>query len=255
MAASRITFQAGPRASHIVLDRPPLNIIDLEMMAELEAAWTEAEALGSTVVTITGRGGRAFSAGVEIRDHFAENVQEMLERFHRLIRRIRQSPVVSIAAAHGATLGGGAELAMSCDLVIVSDDLRFGFPEIQLACFPPVAAAALPRSAGRRFSSEMVLLGTIISGTEAQQRGLVNAVVPASELEGAVTKYVDRLLSLSAPVVRLAKRALIAGEDFAFEAALSKCEAIYRDDLLSVADMNEGLQAFLQKRAPDWRHK
>lgn len=255
MGFSKISFLPGSRTSRIVLQRPPLNIIDLEMIDELLSAWTEVEGLGSTVVVISGAGDRAFSAGVDVRDHLPERVDAMLSGVHRLVRRIRQSPVVSIAALRGSTLGGGAELALSCDFVVTADDLRFGFPEIQLACFPPVAAASLTRALGRCFSSEMILLGAIISASEASSRGLVNAVAAPGELDATVQRYVDRLLSLSAPVIRLAKRALNEGESHAFEEALTRCEALYREELIHVEDMKEGLQAFLDKRTPDWRHQ
>src|ERR1043166_971065 len=128
MAYATIQFYPGPRVSSIVLDRPPLNIINLAMLGELGEAWTEVEEIGSQVVVITGSGDRAFSAGVDIADHAANRVKPALKAFHRLVRRICQSDCIAIAAIHGHTLGGGAELAMVCDLVIAADDAQIGQP-------------------------------------------------------------------------------------------------------------------------------
>jgi enoyl-CoA hydratase/carnithine racemase len=107
MAYSTIQLHPGPRVTTIVLNRPPLNIINLQMLDELTAAWSEIEDLKTQVAVITGAGGQAFSAGVDVADHEPGKIESMLERFHRLILRIRKSDCVSIAAIHGYTLGGG----------------------------------------------------------------------------------------------------------------------------------------------------
>src|SRR5262249_10850650 len=141
---STIQFHPGPRLVSIVLDRPPLNIIDGEMLHELDAAWTEVEDLKAQVTVIAGAGERAFSAGVHVADHMPGKVETMINDFHHLVLRIRKSDCITIAAVHGYTFGGGAELAMMCDLVLAADDTQFGQPEISLACYPPVAVAHLP---------------------------------------------------------------------------------------------------------------
>jgi cyclohexa-1,5-dienecarbonyl-CoA hydratase len=144
MSFSTIQFHPGPRVASIVLNRPPLNIINLEMLEELNAAWSEVEDLKAQVAVISGAGERAFSAGVDVADHAPGKIETMLEKFHHVILRIRKSDCVSIAAIHGHTLGAGAELAMMCDFIIAANDAKLGQPEISLGCYPPVAVAYPP---------------------------------------------------------------------------------------------------------------
>src|SRR4029078_12503765 len=130
MAFETIEFFPGPRVSSIVLNRPPLNIINLAMLKELNQAWMEIEEVGSPVAVFTGAGDRAFCVGVDVADHAADRIAPTLKAFHRLVRRICDSKCIAIAAIHGHVLGGGAELAMVCDLIIAADDASIGQPEI-----------------------------------------------------------------------------------------------------------------------------
>src|SRR5437870_4350282 len=130
MSYATIQFHPGPRVASIVLNRPPLNIINLEMLDELNAAWTEVEELKGQVAVISAAGDRAFSAGVHVGDHMPGKIETMIDNFHRFVLRIRKSECITIAAIHGHTLGGGAELAMMCDLVFASSDTQIGQPEI-----------------------------------------------------------------------------------------------------------------------------
>src|ERR1043166_7376015 len=159
MSYSTIQFHPGPRVVSIVLNRPPLNIINLEMLDELNAAWSEVEELKAQVAVLSSAGDRAFSAGVDVADHMPGKIESMIEKFHHLIRRIRKSDCITIAAIHGYTLGGGAELAMMCDLVIAAREPQMGKPEISLACYPPVAVAHLPQAVALHRAAEMILRG------------------------------------------------------------------------------------------------
>jgi cyclohexa-1,5-dienecarbonyl-CoA hydratase len=255
MSFSTIQFHPGPRVASIVLNRPPLNIINLEMMEELNAAWDEVEDLKAQVVVISAAGGEAFSAGVEVADHVPEKVGSMLEKFHHVILKIRKSDCVSIAAIHGHTLGGGAELAMMCDLILAADDARIGQPEISVGCYPPVAVAYLPGAIGFHKASEMVLMGEPLGAVEAERLGLVNKVVPRADLNETVDSFVDRLLTKSSAVLALTKRALREGAGRHFEKALDRSEELYLRELARTDDMKEGIQAFLEKRPPSWKNK
>src|SRR5437899_4380603 len=182
MTYSTIQFHPGPRVASIVLNRPPLNIINLEMLAELNAAWSEVEDLKAQVAVFSAAGDRAFSAGVDVADHMPGKIEGMIEKFHHLIRRIRKSDCVTIAAIHGYTFGGGAELAMVCDLVIAAGETQIGQPEISLGCYPPVAAAYLPGAIGFHKASEMVLMCEPIHPAAAERERLGNWVVPRTTL-------------------------------------------------------------------------
>jgi len=255
MAFSTIQFHPGPRVASIVLSRPPLNIINLEMLDELNAAWSEVEDLKAQVAVISGKGDRAFSAGVDVADHAPGKIEMMLENFHRMILRIRKSDCVSIAAIHGHTLGGGAELAMMCDLIIAADDTQIGQPEISLGCYPPVAVAYLPDAIGFHKASEMVLIGEPVPAEEAARLGIINRVVPRDSLSETVDSYVDKLLTKSSTVLGLTKRALREGAGRHFEKALERAHELYVRNLTRTEDMVEGMNAFLEKRPPSWKNR
>jgi len=255
MSFSTIQFHPGPRLATIMLNRPPLNIINRQMLDELNNVWSEIEDIKSQVVVISGTGDRAFSAGVEVADHAPGKIEVTLEQFHRFILRIRKSDCISIAAVHGHTLGGGAELAMMCDLVIAADDAEIGQPEIGLGCYPPVAVAHLPGAIGFHKASEMVLIGDPISASEAERLGLINKVVPRQDLDDAVDVYVDKLMTKSSVVLGLAKRALREGAGRHFETALERSHELYVRDLVRTEDLVEGMSAFLEKRAPSWKNR
>lgn len=255
MSFSTIQFYPGPRVAGIVLNRPPLNIINIEMMDEIRDAWDEVSALEAQVVVISGSGEQAFSAGVDVADHAPDKADAMLKKFHRVIRTVWESDCITIAAIHGRTLGGGFELAMVCDLVVATEDAEIGLPEISLACYPPVGAAYLPRVIARQRASEMVLLGDPISAADAEQLGLVNTVVPREDLNTAVDDYVDRLLAKSAVALRFAKRALREGWGHSFEKAIEENENLYLKELLNAEDAREGVRAFLEKRPPSWENR
>jgi cyclohexa-1,5-dienecarbonyl-CoA hydratase len=255
MSFTTIQFHPGPRVASIVLNRPPLNIINVQMIEDLTAAWTEIEDLKAQVAVISGAGEKAFSAGVDVADHAPGVIEGVLEKFHHLILKIRKSDCVSIAAIHGHTLGGGAELAMMCDLILAADDAKIGQPEISLGCYPPVAVAYLPGAIGFHKASEMVLLGEPIDAADADRRGLISKVVPRSALNETVDAYVDKLLTKSAAVLALTKRALREGAGRHFEKALDRGTDLYTRDLLKTHDMREGMRAFMEKRPPSWKNE
>ena len=156
------------RVVRITMDRPPLNVLDIPLLRELDAALTAcAEDTATDVMVIEGAGQRAFSAGVDIRDHTRENVPEMLEVVHGVIRKLFMVPQVTIALVRGVCLGGGCELASSCDFVIASEDSSFATPEIHVGCYPPVALARFSSLIGYHRAAEMILTGRKFSAQEA----------------------------------------------------------------------------------------
>ena len=254
MAYETIRFHPGPRMATIVLDRPPLNVINIQMMGELNQAWVEVEELGAPLVVISSEG-EAFSAGVDVADHKPERLAAMLEGFHATLRRIYKSDCISIAVIRGHTLGGASELAMACDFVIAADDLKLAHPEIDVGCYPPVAATLLPSKVGMHRASEIVLLGQSLSADEAKGLGLVNEVVPRDQLDAAIDRWAERILGRSSAVLSVAKKALRAGEGNTFDERLTEVEHLYLHRLAFTEDMREGIDAFLEKRPPEWRQR
>ncbi|HXG49823.1 MAG TPA: enoyl-CoA hydratase/isomerase family protein [candidate division Zixibacteria bacterium] len=239
----------------VSVDRPPLNVLDLETLRELDRALASAAREPSLdVVVLRGAGERAFSAGVDVRDHVKEKVPEMLETVHGVIRRLWSLPQVTLAAVRGLCLGGGCELAMACDLVIASEDSVFATPEIDVGCYPPVALACFSALIGYRRAAEMILTGRRFSAREAHAMGLVSRVYPPAELGSGLEALLTELLEKSSAVLRITLKGLRELSQRDFSAALRRAEEIYRDDLLRTRDVEEGVQAFLEKRKPRWTH-
>jgi cyclohexa-1,5-dienecarbonyl-CoA hydratase len=252
---SRIALEIAPPIARITLRNQALNVIDIPMMEELSAALAEAEARADiSVVAISGEG-KAFSAGVDVAAHTPEQVAGMLAKFHAVIRALVVSKKVAVAAVHGHCLGGGAELAMVCDIVYTADSAQWGFPEIKLGCYPPVACTALGALVGPKRAAELILTGRTITGAEAASMALATRAVPQPELKGAIEECLARLQPLSPAALSLTKKAFYAWDSMHFDKGLARAEQIYLDELMKTADAQEGIRAFMEKRKPKWTGK
>ncbi|HBA39974.1 MAG TPA: enoyl-CoA hydratase/isomerase family protein, partial [Deltaproteobacteria bacterium] len=204
-----ILLEKKERTASITLERPPLNVLNLPMLRELQAALDSVhrdEAVD--ILVIRGSGERAFSSGVDVKDHTRAKVPEMLEVVHGAIRSLLSLPQITIALVRGACLGGGCELASSCDFILASDNSFFATPEIQVGCYPPVALARFPLQIGYRRSAEMILTGRSFSAQEAAAMGLINRAVPENELEQALEDLLEELKGKSRAVRRIALKGL-----------------------------------------------
>src|SRR6476659_11315836 len=166
------------RVARISFSRPPLNIFNIAMMREISAAIAELPHRELVAIVFEAdKECRAFSAGVAIEDHTQDTVFQMLDSFHQIFRLLDQIAKPTVAVVDGPALGGGCELVAACDIVIASEQSRFGQPEIKLGVFPPIAAILLPRIIGERKARELILTGDLIEADEALRLGLVNYVV------------------------------------------------------------------------------
>jgi cyclohexa-1,5-dienecarbonyl-CoA hydratase len=238
----------------LVLNRPPLNVLNMQMLEELNAALEPIAASGDIAAIVLRGTGKAFSAGVDIADHTADKVHAMLGTFHGVFRKLAVTDALTIAAVNGAALGGGCELACFCDVVLASERAKFAQPEVKVGVFPPVAACVLPLRIGAGRAAEFNALGEAIDAAEAVRIGLATRLYPAEGFEAHLEKYTECLTKLSRPVVRLAKRATVGPLRGALLSHLEQAERLYLDDLMNIADAHEGLTAFLEKRPAVWRH-
>ena len=164
----------------LILDRPPLNILSIEMLDQLTAAMRDAVKHAPRLIVITGAGERAFSAGVDIHDHLHDREKEMLRAVYdncAAFEELRAQHIATIALVKGYALGGGCELAALCDTVIAHEDATFGLPEISLGVLPPVAAAYFPALIGQNATMRLMLTGETIDAREALHLGLVHQVL------------------------------------------------------------------------------
>ena len=252
---TRLSLELEGGVARVILGNPPLNVIDLRMMEELAQVLDDLESRSEVSIIIVGGEGKAFSAGVDIAAHTPDKVEQMLVKFHGVIRSLVSTKKITIAVVHGLCLGGGAELAMVCDFVYSRDDAEWGFPEIKLACFPPVACTALAALVGQKRAAEMILTGRSISGREAAEIGLATRAVPDHQLDSAVQTAVGQLQRLSSSALSVAKKASYAWDSMHFDKGLARAEKIYFEDLMKTEDAQEGIRAFMEKRQPKWAGK
>ncbi len=252
-----IGFEKRDGMARLVLNKPPYNVLDIAMMREINTALESLseDAAVKVLVFEAAQGSKAFSAGVDVSEHTAEMVEEMIEVFHRIFRLLDALGVPTVAVVGGAALGGGCELALFCDMIIASEKASFGQPEIQVGVFPPLAAVALPGMIGPKKAMELLLTGDRIRADEAERLGLVNKVVPPDELGAAADELVGKLSKLSAAVLRLTKRAVQVGSVGSFGDGLAAVEEVYLGSLMATEDAHEGLAAFMEKRAPVWKDR
>jgi cyclohexa-1,5-dienecarbonyl-CoA hydratase len=249
----KIVLTSDETAWRVTLNAPPFNILDLEMLAELEAALGEVRD-DRALLIVDAAGDKAFSAGVSVPDHVGDKIKPMLSRFHECFRKLNRMKLITLAEVRGVALGGGCELALACDFVLASDQARFGLPEIHLGVFPPVAAYQMSRQTLPRKGLELMLTGDPIDAVTAEHRGLVNAVFPSATFAEGCAEFRARLTRHSASSLRLAKEAYRMAQVDDFDKRLAAVETLYLDELMDTTDATEGLAAFMEKRKPVWRN-
>lgn len=252
-----IKFKIEDRVARITFARPPVNILNIAMMQEINEALNSC-ALAHDLVAIVFDAApdcRAFSAGVAVEEHTEDTIFQMLDSFHAIFRAIEQIARPTIAVIDGPALGGGCELVAACDIAVASSRARFGQPEIKLGVFPPVAAVLLPRVIGDKRARELILTGEMIDAAEAMRLGLVNYVVPSDALERKTLELLSKFRDLSAAALEHAKRAIDLGQGRSLDTALKQVEDMYLHELMKTYDATEGINSFIEKRKPLWRNR
>ncbi|HKR21666.1 MAG TPA: enoyl-CoA hydratase/isomerase family protein, partial [Pyrinomonadaceae bacterium] len=207
-----IRYQVDDRVARITFVRPPLNVFNIAMMREINAALTEsAKREIVAIVFAADKDCRAFSAGVAVEEHVQDTIYQMLDAFHTIFRQLEQIAKPAIALVDGAALGGGCELVAACDIVIASERSRFGVPEIKLGVFPPVATILLPMLIGEKRARELILTGEIIDAIEAGRLGLCSHIVPGAHLEPKLLEITAKLRELSGTSLEFTRRAMDMG--------------------------------------------
>lgn len=234
------------------MNRPPRNLLSLEMLEEMNEAVLELRQVRRLKVLVLRGVGAKFCDGIDLEDHTPDKVARMLYLFHRLFETMRMLNLVAIAAVDGPAMGGGFEVALGCNLIVATDSASFGLPEIRYGMFAPTACIVLPRVAPRRKAMEWILLGEPISATELQHYGVVNRVWPDTRFDAELEAFLGKITRHSGAVLELAKRAQAEAYYATYEEALYKVENLYLRELLALKDPHEGVRAFLENRAPRW---
>ena len=252
-----VRVEVAGRVATVTLDRPEaLNAISTELVLDLAAA---LEPLGVDpgvgAVVLTGAGDRAFCVGADLKQRAGFDDQGWFvqrEAFRRGFAAVRRCPLPTVAAVSGFALGGGTELAISCDLVVAATDATFGLPEVRLGLVPAGGGTQLlVRRVGRSAARDLVLTGRRVGAAEALELGLADRVVPGGEVLAAAAALADGLAGNAPTAVRMAKWALEVGADLPLEAAMEVEDQAWRRAVLS-NDRREGIAAWVEKRDPDW---
>ncbi|MFC1920947.1 enoyl-CoA hydratase/isomerase family protein [Chloroflexota bacterium] len=256
MAYKNITLEKKDGITKLIINRPPVNVMDQETIEELSNALEElAKDEETRVLLVRGAGEKAFCAGVEVGDHVGDKMPVMMKAFGKLSPLFRNLGKPSIAVVNGIALGGGCEIIACCDMAIASEKAKMGQPEIVLGGLAPIAAPLLPRIMGEKKAFEMLLTGDSMSAVDAERFGLVNKVVPYEELDSAAEEMASKFLKMSGLSVKLVRDAfykcaetddLDEAIDLAVELGIKSWET---------EDGQEGLKSYMEKRPPAWKNR
>jgi len=246
----------GDGVATLIIDNPPVNIVDSDVLASLVSALDELEADPlCRAVILTGAGEKGFSAGASVQEHLPKQAPQMIEKMTILLERMHVTPLVTVAAVHGICLGGGAEVALACDFVIASENSKIGIPEITLGCYPPFAMVQLPGLIGKRKAKEMILTGRPVQAEEAERIGLINQVTSRDNLMKSATDFLLPILNNPPRIVALTLSRLRALEPFISSPGHRMMGQLFVSDLVSHPDYVEGITSFLEKREASWKGK
>jgi len=242
----------------IAFSREKGNVLTGALLAGIDAVLAEHAADPRLKLVMLEGTGKHFSLGASIDEHRKEHVGAMLERFHRLVRRLVTYPIPTAALVRGKCLGGAFELALSCNFVVASRDATFACPEIALGVFPPVLAALGPLRLGSSWAERLALTGEDLGAEMAHAIGFVTEIVPIGTdvLEHAVAWFDEKLAKRSAFALRRALEAVRTGSGITERATrtLAEIEKQYLERVVPSFDGNEGIDAFVAKREPLWRN-
>ncbi len=252
MSFEHIDLRFDGSVATLTLNRPPLNVMHLEMLEQINAALLDLRGRSDLKVLLVRGSPEAFSAGIDLTEHTRDKVGRLIQVFHRTFETIRLLDVIAVAAVEGVAFGGGFQLAIGCNLVVASESARFAVPETKIGLFPPLACVVLPRAAPRRKAMEWILTGDEIPASELMSHGLVNKVFPDASFDAHLDDFITKLSSKSGPVLQLAKRAQTESYYSGYEEALYKAENLYLRDLMALDDSVEGVEAWLEKRDAQW---
>jgi enoyl-CoA hydratase len=257
MAYETILVETRGPVGLITLNRPnALNALNTQVIVELNRALAAFDADPEIAVMVLTGSERAFAAGADVKemeamDFMAAFQSDFIGSWQEVARR--RKPI--IAAVAGYALGGGCELAMMCDIIIAADNAKFGQPEINLGTIPGAGGTQrLTRAVGKAKAMEMALTGRMMDAEEAERASLVARVVPVTDLLDEALKLAETIAEKSQPIVAMAKQAV----NVAFESTLSEGIRFERHAFYSTfaaEDRREGMQAFIEKRTPNFNNR
>ncbi|HWG58824.1 MAG TPA: enoyl-CoA hydratase/isomerase family protein [Candidatus Acidoferrales bacterium] len=250
-----VKFHVEGGIAHLTLDRPEHNLLNERMLTELAAGINAIGEERSVKLIVLDSAGKAFSGGIELGEYTQRRIFQLLESFHAAFTAMLDTSKPVLVVVNGPAFGGGAELAALGDLVIATPRARFAQPEIKLGVFPPLAAAILPSILGPKLALELVLTGEAISAERALELGLVNWLVPESELPAKVDEIIAKVCGQSGPVLTMAKKAILGSLGLPLRDGVRNSMKVFLNELADLEDSQEGVRALVEKRAPKWKNR
>jgi enoyl-CoA hydratase/carnithine racemase len=254
MSDAAVRYGVSKSVAHIVLDRPPVNALSLDMIHAVIAALRRAAADDEAhAVVLSSAVARHFCAGLDLAALLGKSRDQVFEFVHALYVELHECQCnlgkPSIAAVGGSARGGGMTMAISCDVILAGQQATFGYPEINIGVLPAIHFAHLPRIAGRHRAFEILFSGRTFDAQEAFELGLVSKVVVDAELEASATALAADFTAKSPAVMRRARAAFMRQND-----DRARIAAAVEDfcDVVTTDAAQEGIRAFLEKRAPNW---
>jgi enoyl-CoA hydratase len=252
--SNAVRYAVAERVAHIVLDRPPVNALSLDMIRAVIAALRQATADDEArAVVLCSAVARHFCAGLDLTVLLGKSREQVFEFIHALYVELHECQFnlgkPSIAAVGGSARGGGMTMAISCDVILAAQQATFGYPEINIGVVPAIHFAHLPRIAGRHRAFELLFSGRSFAAQEAHEFGLVSKVVADTELDAAADALAADFAAKSPNVIRAARSAFMRQNDDRrriADAVEDFCDVVTTDAA------QEGIRAFLEKRAPRW---
>jgi cyclohexa-1,5-dienecarbonyl-CoA hydratase len=246
-----INVEQRERVVHMMIDAPPVNVLDAAILGELVERLGEFGADETLAAVVLSGDGKCFSAGASVAEHKREQAEGMVTGLAEACLALPAFPAPVIATVHGPCLGGAMELISFCDFVVADPEALFGQPEIKLAFFPPVALHQLPRLTGYQNAAYTILSGENLPADRAQSMGLVQKILPKDQWG-----EIDNLFNgLSAPVLRITKQALAKDLTEGCRERLDHFKALFMSELYRLEDVAEGIESFEERRPPEWKHR
>lgn len=241
----------------IMLNAPKANVLEAAMLGEICCAIASLKDQQDVKLIVFEGAGKHFSFGASVPEHTKDKAAMMLKSFHAMFFSLVDLAIPTMAVVRGQCLGGGMELALFCNIIVADQTAKFGQPEIVLGVFPPPASVMLPQRVGQAFADDIALTGRSLDAAEAFRIGLVNMVAAEGEdawdvADGWITAHI---LPKSASCLRIANKAVRMEFFRRIREDLPRMEALYLKELMESHDANEGINAFLEKRKPQWNNE
>ncbi|MCI0413213.1 enoyl-CoA hydratase/isomerase family protein [bacterium] len=239
----------------IILNHPPINAFNLEMVEEMNAAVSNLMYRTDVKVITFLASGKNFCGGFSPEDFTDGRSYQLIEAFGRLFEQLQATGIPIFSVVQGMALGAGFELVMFSDLAMATESSRFGFPEVRIGLIPAIACNMLQKVVPYKCAAELIFSGDVITAKEAESYGLINKAVPDDKLQEQAGLMAGKLLQFSAPVLQSAKKAMTASQGKNLAESLDAVEEIYLQQLLTLDDSKEGMRAFIEKRKPVWKNR